>query len=365
MSQTTRPFFALAKASLKMYYRNRSAIIFSLILPLALMSIFGFLSKGRGNALKLGLTNHATSELSIRLIDALHKVEAFDVIEEPEGEAAEALGKGNIDLQVIIPEDFGIIVDGKPSTSTVQTRYNKARPQSGQIANMAIVEIISNLDRQFTSTPAVLNVNSEGVVTNNLGFFDFILPGLLSMSIMQLGIFGVAFSFVAMKSNGALRRIQATPVHPIYFVLAQAVVRLFVTLATVSILLGLGKYFFDFHMLGSYFTFAFVTIISILIFLGIGYAIAGWAKDETQVAPVANLIQLPLLLLSGVFFSRDGFPGWLKSITDFFPLTYVSHALRTIANEGAGLAQISGDLIGMGVWLVLIYALAVKVFRWE
>ena len=365
MNQNARSFFALAKASMKMYYRNKGAIVFSLILPVALMAIFGFLSKGRGNSLKIGLTDHATNESSIRLIDALHKVEAFDLTEASESEITDDLGKGNIDLQVVIPENFGRLENGKLIASKVQTRYNKAKPQTGQMANMVIVEIISNLDRQFTNTPAVLEVKSEGVTTNNLGFFDFVLPGLLSMSIMQLGIFGVAFSFVAIKASGALRRIQATPVHPLYFVFAQASVRLLVSLATITLLLAFGTYFFNFHMLGSYLDFMLVAVLGILVFLGFGYAIAGWARDETQVAPVANLIQLPMLLLSGIFFSRDGFPSWLKTITDFFPLTYVSHALRTIANEGAGFSQITPDLIGILVWLILIYALAVRVFRWE
>jgi ABC-2 type transport system permease protein len=208
-------------------------------------------------------------------------------------------------------------------------------------------------------------VKSEGVTVNQLGYFDFILPGILSMTIMQLGIFGVAFSFVAWKANGALRRIQATPVHPLYFVFAQATVRMIVTLSTSAILLVFGTYLFGFHMVGSYVNFFAVVIVGILIFLGFGFAIAGWARDETQVAPVANLIQLPMLLLSGIFFSRDGFPSWLKAITDYFPLTYVSHALRKIANEGLELSQLPGDAVGMGVWLILIYVLAVKVFRWE
>jgi ABC-2 type transport system permease protein len=108
-----------------------------------------------------------------------------------------------------------------------------------------------------------------------------------------------------------------------------------------------------------------VCIFGILIFLGIGFAIAGWARDETQVAPVANLIQLPMLLLSGIFFSRDGFPTWLKSITDYFPLTYVSHGLRKIANEGVSLAEIPVDVVGMTIWLVIVYFIAIRVFRWE
>jgi len=365
MNQKSRSFLALTKASMKMYYRNKGAIVFTLLIPVALMSIFGFLSRGSAPSIQIGLTNKSTTEVAQQFTTALKAVGVFKTREIDEAQAATELGKGNLDLHVIIPEDFGKVVDGKPMNSSIQTRFNSGKPQSGRIATLVITEIVTNIDRKLTNSPSVLEVKSEGVTTNNLGYFDFILPGILSMSIMQLGIFGVAFSFVAWKSNGALRRIQATPVHPVYFVFAQAVVRLLVVLTTAVILLTFGTYFFNFHMLGSYFNFFVVAILGILIFLGIGFAIAGWARDETQVAPVANLIQLPLLLLSGIFFPRDGFPSWLKTITDYSPLTYVSHGLRKVANEGVGLADLPEDMIGMSVWLVVVYVVAVRLFRWE
>jgi ABC-2 type transport system permease protein len=365
MSHTTRSLFALIKASMKMYYRNKGAIVFSLLLPMALMSIFGFLSKGSGPSIKVEVTNHASSKIAAEFLEILKKVDAIKLSEVSEQQASEDLSKGNIDLQVIIPAEFGTEVNGQPATGNIQTRFNKAKPQGGQIANLIIVEIISNLNRKITNTPVLLDVRSEAVVTHELNYFDFILPGILSMTIMQLGIFGVAFSFVAMKASGTLRRIQATPVHPFYFLLAQCIVRLSITLMSAAILLIFGIQLFDFHMLGNYLSFALVAVMGIFIFLGIGFSIAGWARDETQVAPVANLIQLPLLLLSGIFFSREGFPAWLKSITDYFPLTYLSHGLRKIANEGATLVQIGPDLLGMTVWLIIIYAIAVKLFRWE
>jgi ABC-2 type transport system permease protein len=365
MNQKLRSFLALTKASTKMYYRNKGAIFFSLLFPIVLLGIFGFLSKGRGNSLKIGLTTYASSEISKQFVESLKRLQAINIVETDEADGLQRLGKGDLDLQVIVPAKFGELENGVPHASTIETRFNKGKSQGGQIANLAVVQIVSGLDRQLTKTTALLDVKSEGISTNDLGYFDFILPGILSMTIMQLGIFGVAFSFVALKASGALRRIQATPVHPIYFVFAQAFVRLLVTIITSSVLVGFGTYFFGFHMMGSYISFSLVCILGILIFLGVGFSIAGWAKDETQVAPVANLIQLPMLLLSGIFFSREAFPGWLKSVTDYFPLTYVSHGLRKIANEGAGLADIPMDLLGMVVWIVIVYGIAVKVFRWE
>ncbi|HEX7015422.1 MAG TPA: ABC transporter permease [Cyclobacteriaceae bacterium] len=363
--KTLKSFGAMVKASLKMFIRNKGTIVFSLLLPMVMLSVFGFLSGNSGPSIRIALTNHSTTEMAVEFEKQLVQVGAFSIETLSEEEASTELGKGHIDLHIIVPENFGVMEEGKPVAEQIETRYNNGKPQGAQIANLVISQIVDKLDRKFTGTAPMLEVKTAGVTVNNLNYFDFVLPGILAMTVMQLGIFSVAFSFVAWKLNGALRRIQATPIHPFQFVLAQAVVRLIVVITTAVVLVGFGAWFFDFHMLGSYVEFALVCIIGALIFLGIGFSIAGWAREETQVAPVANLVQLPMLLLSGIFFPSDVFPSWLQSITDVFPLTYVVDAMRKIANEGTSLWQMPGDLLGMGVWMAITYTIAVKLFRWE
>ena len=108
-----------------------------------------------------------------------------------------------------------------------------------------------------------------------------------------------------------------------------------------------------------------VATLGSMIFLALGFGIAGWAKNEDQAAPVANLVSLPMTFLSGVFFSRDAMPDLLRTITDYLPLTYINDALRRITNDGVGIAQIGGDLLGMGAWAAIAFAIAVLLFRWE
>jgi ABC-2 type transport system permease protein len=88
-------------------------------------------------------------------------------------------------------------------------------------------------------------------------------------------------------------------------------------------------------------------------------------KSEDQVAPLANIITLPMLMLSGVFFSRTNLPGFAHVITNFFPLTYLADGLRNIAIEGATLAEVFPQLVGLAVWSVITLFIAVKAFRWE
>lgn len=360
-------FKSLTVASIKMYTRNVAGMFFSLFIPLALILIFGFLFKSNLSKTKIGLTSYSQTDLSKKFVDGLKGIDAFAIEESDEGAAAEKLGKGKVDLQIVVPADFG---DIDPTTRqlkpvTVQSYYNEARPQVGQPTSLVVNQIVSGFNQGVTQAPTIIGYESKGVKTNNLNAIDFFLPGILAMSIMQLGIFSVAFGFISYKTSGALRRLQATPVHPFSFVLAQGVTRLILSLVQVILLLALGVFLFQVKLVGNIFDLLVLVVLGSAVFLGIGFAIAGWAKDEMQAAPVAQLIQFPMLFLSGVFFARDGLPQWLMKITDYFPLTFLVDGMRKVSTEGASLWAVRGDVLGLVIWGIIVYFIAVRVFKWE
>ena len=204
----------------------------------------------------------------------------------------------------------------------------------------------------------------ESVESRDLGYIDFLVPGIVGMTVMQLGLFGVAFGFVQLKRTGALRRLFATPTSPAYFLSAQVASRVVLGYLQVAILVGIGIWF-GLQMFGSWLVLAVIIGLALLIFLAMGFGIAGWAKNEDQAAPVANLVSLPMLFLSGVFFPREAMPDVLRSITGFMPLTYVNEALRGVMNDGAALVDLGPQLLGMGVWAVISFVVAVWLFKWE
>jgi ABC-2 type transport system permease protein len=366
MKRNLRSIWSLTVASFKMYVRNRTGLFFTLFIPIVLVAVFGFLSGSNGNgSIKLNINDQAHTATSQAFIKAVKNIKAFAVTQDDANTAKDKLGKGKIDLEVIIPGNFGKAGPQGIEKSTIIAQYNQGRPSNGQTAGLILGQLASGFNNQVTKAPQVLAVQTQGVKTNNLNTIDFLLPGIIAMSIMQLGIFSVAFAFVSYKTTGALRRIQATPTHPLNFIIGQAATRLVIAVLQVVILAILGIKFFNFHLIGSPVAFVAVAVLGSLVFLAFGFAIAGYAKDENQAAPFAQLIQFPMLFLSGVFFSRDAFPGWLKTVTDYFPLTYLADAMRRIANEGAHLTQIGGDLLGLTIWGIVVFFIAVRVFRWE
>ncbi len=360
-------FKSLTIASIKMIFRNYTGLFFTLFFPIILIVVLGFLFKNTNYTTKLAVTNYSQTELSKQLVEDMSKIDAFEIQQTSQSSARELLDKGKVDLQVVIPKEFGEIDPqaGRLKAIKVQSYFNQGRPQQGQTTNLILGQILAGLNNGVTKTPVVIGLESAGVQTNNLGTIDFFLPGIIAMSIMQLGIFSVAFGFIAYKTTGALRRLQATPTHPINFILGQSVARLIMTVVQIALLLGLGMWLFHAKLIGSLWSFMVLGTVGALTFLAFGFTVAGWAKDENQAAPVAQLIQLPMLFLSGVFFPREGMPAILQRITDYLPLTYLVDGLRRIANEGATLWQVRVDIIGLVIWGIVMMVVAARVFKWE
>lgn len=122
---------------------------------------------------------------------------------------------------------------------------------------------------------------------------------------------------------------------------------------------------FNLKVVGNYFELALFLAFGIVMVLGIGLAVGGWAKNERQAAPLANIIVFPMMFLTGVFFPRFLMPEWLQHITTFMPLTPVIDGARLIATEGQSLVDVAPQLGIMAAWMIIVYAIAFRVFRWE
>jgi ABC-2 type transport system permease protein len=363
-------FWALFVASVKMFVRNRAAVFFSLFLPLIIMLIFGVLNFEGSTELDLGVVDEAGTPASVAFTEALGEYDYLVISTGAREAQLAALEEGDRAFVLVIPDGWTPRL-GQPTGLVAYT--GNADPQQAQVGQGLLQQAVGRAYFTVASggeappegggfgTPPV---EFRSVASRDLGYIDFLVPGIVGMTVMQLGLFGVAFGFVQLKRTGALRRLFATPTSPAYFLSAQVLSRLVLSFVQVAILFGVGLWF-GLQMFGDYLSLAVIVLIGSVIFLAVGFAIAGWAKNEDQAAPVANLISLPMMFLSGVFFPREAMPDFLAAITQFMPLTYFNEALRGIVNDGAGLLSLGPQLIGMGVWAVICFAVAVFMFRWE
>jgi ABC-2 type transport system permease protein len=197
---------------------------------------------------------------------------------------------------------------------------------------------------------------------------DFVLPGLLSFSLLSAGVFSTAFLFFSLRQTLVLKRFFATPIRRIHIVLGEALARLTFQVFGAALIVAIGYFAFGFTLVHGWFTFLemmLLTAFGVVVFMGFGFIVSSIAKSESTIPVFANIIALPQFLLAGTFIPVDSFPFWLQPLCRIMPLTYLNDALRKVAFEGQHLWNVGLELGVMTLWGIVVYAVAVKVFRWE
>lgn len=351
---------------LRAYLRDRSALFFSVVLPLMFMLIFGALNFGSFGHVSVGIDDEARNADSARFTAILEGVETLSVRKGALADERASLVKGDRDLVIVIPKDFRLAPAAADAPAPALTVYaNAGRAQQASVGRAILTQVIDQLTFAVNRTAPIVAVRVESVNARDLRYVDFLVPGILAMTIMQLGISGVAFGLVAAKQRGVLRRIMATPFPPRLFLAAQVLQRLILAVVQTLLLLGVALLAFKVQVVGSLAELLVVTILGSVVFLCLGFALAGWATTENQVAPLTQIITLPQLFLSGVFFATDAVPAAVRPLTSLLPLTFLADALREISTNGATLWDVRGAVLGLLVWSAIGFALAVRLFRFE
>ena len=346
---------------LKMTFRDRAGIFFAFFLPLVIMLIFGLLNFGELGKLDLGVVDAAQNEASAEFISGLSEIDALNISMDSEAEERAALADGERDLVVILPAGFGD--PAHPSAALALIHDN--RPEETRIGAAVLRSAVDDLNFRIANTPRPVTLRIQSIAARDRDYADFLMPGIIAMAIMQVGLFSVAFAFVNMKRTGVFRRLRATPLHPRAVIFAFVATRLIIVVVQTLVLAGVTVLLFRVDFSGNILAVLAAATLGGAVFLAMGFALSGWANSEQQAGPLANLVSLPMMFLSGVFFSREVLPDVLQVITDYFPLTFMVEAIRGLAIQGDSLVTQWPNFLGMAVWLVVAFVIATRAFRWE
>lgn len=196
-------------------------------------------------------------------------------------------------------------------------------------------------------------------------YIDFLLPGLLGMNLMGGGLFGVGFVLADMRVRKLLKRFLATPMRRRDFLLSVMFSRMIFTIPEVLVLLLFGYFVFGVKTQGSIVALVGLIVLGAASFSGLGLLIASRAKTIETVSGLLNLCMLPMYLLSGVFFSAERFPDFMQPFIQALPLTAMNGALRGVMLDGKSLVDLSYEMLVLGMWGVVSFVVALKIFRWQ
>jgi ABC-type multidrug transport system permease subunit len=353
---SSRRYWPLAQimlARLREFYREPAAIFWVYGFPLLMVVALGIAFRA-APVQKVSVDVAAQSGAEKVKADLLQysdpKVLEF-VVQVNDGDTAQRrLRTGKTDLIVIASGDTGF-----------QYRLDKSRAES-RLARTAVQEALQGAAGRQDAVPTLPD---EEMTEPGSRYIDFLVPGLLGMSLMSGGLWGVGFLIVDMRIRKLLKRFVATPMRRSDFLLGIMLSRLAFVIPEAVVLLVFSRLFFGVAIKGSVLAVFALILLAAFSFAGVGLLIASRAKTLETASGLMNLTMLPMWLLSGIFFSPDRFPQAVQPLIKILPLTPVIDALRAVILEGASLASQTLNVTILLAWGLVTFVAGLKLFRWN
>ena len=358
-----------AKLNTKRFFRDRLAMFFTIVFPLIFLFVFGSIFKSSGTvSFRVALINDSNSVIATQFVQSAKDSKIFKINDKATTveNSKEMMKRSELDAIIVLPNTFGQVQQGENTPSgQAQIYYSENNIQAAQTLESILHAQFKELNAQFVQVNMPFNVKLISTKESSLTQFDYVFAGLLGFAIISLGIFGPINVFPELKKQGILRRLHTTPLRVSQYFISNVMSQSAIGLVAIAIMFIVSVIVFNLSMRGSYITFTLFVLLSIFTIYGIGLAIGGWAKNERQAAPLANLITFPMIFLSGTFFARFLMPEWLQTVSNYLPLTPVIDGIRLIVTEGKGFMEILPQVGLLSIWAIVIYFIAFRVFRWE
>jgi ABC-type multidrug transport system permease subunit len=350
------PLGQLVLARLREFYREPEAIFWVYGFPILLTLALGIAFRNKPvEQINVTIQEGPGAEAAAEALNDYESKQVKFVARRLDAEAAALrLRTGKTEL-VVIPSDSG--EDGHERG--YEYVYDPTRAES-LLARNAVDDVLQRAaGRQDKYPPSERQMLEPGG-----RYIDFLVPGLLGMSLMGGGLWGVGFVIVDMRIRKLLKRFLATPMQKRDFLAGIMLSRLIFLIPDVLFLLVFAWLAFGVVIQGSLLAVVFLVLLGAFTFSGIGLLVASRAKTIEAVSGMMNVVMLPQWVLSGIFFSSERFPEAAQPYLKFIPLTPLNDALRAVMLEGKPLTSQLLEIGIVAAWGVVTFVLALRWFRW-
>jgi ABC-2 type transport system permease protein len=334
--------FQLTRVRFLLVWREPEAIFWIFIFPILLAVGLGIAFRNRPpDVLPVAAT-------SAKLTQALTADKGLRATQMDEATGTHELATGEI-LLLAVEQPGG-----------VEYRFDDTNPDARTarlLADRAIQAAAGQRESTQTRNQLVHETGSR--------YIDFVVPGLLGMNLMGSAIWGLGFAIVEARQKKLLKRMVASPMPRWQYLASFLLSRLVMLVIEVVAFLGFAGLVFGVPFRGSIVELAFLCVLTSMAFSALGLLISSRAKTMEAASGLMNLVMLPMWILSGVFFSASRFPAAVQPLVRALPLTAANEALRANMLQGVGINHLALQVGILIAWLIIPFAVALRIFRWR
>lgn len=361
--------FRIAWKDLMELVRNRLGLIMLVLMPIFMMAMAGFIYPNTsGNSIdlsnyKIAVINqdlgiNGNISISEDFITSLSTMSNTNfIVYTSESALNESIQSGAIHGAIIIPSDFSQNVLNH-TQAVIRILADESNPTLAQTIKGGLASDVSIINARSVSNP-------YGVIMDTpSGYFNFIAPGIMMMTVMMSVMTGLPAAISHEREIGTMDGIMVAPINRSSIILGKTLAQITRGLLQGAIIMGLSVVLFKVTInLSDLPLIIGLLLLGVFSFVGLGIVLTSLAKDQETAGMIMMTLMFPMMFLSGVFFPIQQMPEFMQTISAFLPLTYASDALRKVMVLGAGIPQISTDLIVLIVFGAIMLAIAVPLFK--
>ena len=350
---------AVVSKELRQLRRDRLTFGMIVGIPVMQLLLFGYAINMDVRNLDAGVADLANTSASRQFVMDLARSQVIRVTHQA-GSAAELealMRRGAITVGLYLPGDFDRRLQ-QPERAAAQLLIDGSDPVvQGAVARLGQAARTS----PYADTPGLLEIrtlyNPERRSPVNT------VPGLVGVILTMTMILFTAVAIVRERERGNLELLINTPIRTSELMVAKILPYIFIGLVQVTLILLVGVLLFDVPIRGALLDAYLVALVFIIANLALGLMISTLAQNQFQAMQMTFFILLPSILLSGFMFPFDGMPAPAQWIAEVLPMTHFMRLIRGVVLRGASLPEMAGELLVLGVFILVAMTFAIKRFH--
>lgn len=353
-------FFKLRMRQLK---SDKTALFFCYLLPVLLLICIGYpLHKSGAPKITVYYADAVGDFKSQAFIDYLKETDIARLVPatELEGDFKTLLQDNEIKHYLSISAQDPIENDGQD----INYRLFSNKLEANQIENAALHAVADQYFEAGVIKESELNITQIGN-SDYKSYIVTLLPGLIGMTFMIISLNGFGGVIIIEKYKGLFKNLKTIDASPIPFLAGLFLSRLFIAYSVAIAMYLVGVMLFGIDMKINFLMLSIVVLLSASAFLGVGLVLAVFSPSVDAFNGLVNVVQLPFIVLGGVFFSISTFPDWLQSVAQVIPMIHVNNALQQVFFENLNsISLVSVEILVLLTWIVLTFTIGWKKFQW-
>ena len=356
--------------SIKSFYREKTAMFFTMAFPIILILVFGTIFMDQENvSFHLYVQDLDHTDSSAQLVNTLELNGKFQITKvEPAINVTQYAKNNKLNLVLMIPEGYERSLmqrmERNDLNASVTITYIYDPSSTSVAAKMEILNsVFAGINQGMSGKPPFIRSAEKSILTKKYRFIEFFIPGIIAMAVMTASLFGTVNLNTELRQKGVIRKLSTTPITRTDWILANILYQFL--LAVISTILMLLVSYAVFHVSLQINAWLPVFIVlDVFAFVGIGMILTRFVREAQSAAAAANAIMFPMMFLSGSFFPIELMPGFLQTLARILPLYYVNEGLRASMVFVDHMAALRHSAI-IGVFAAVVFILGIFATKWE